>query len=94
MVWLLWRGCRSMGDAARFDDRFKSRIWRIVVASGVMGAVLIGLVGLVGSAFGGAGARYLALAVVVVIGMASYFFVGQLIGAFRLSDFKAAVRRG
>jgi len=37
--------------------------------------------------------RYFVLALLVAIGIASYFAIGQVIGAFRLSEFKAAVRR-
>lgn len=94
MVWLLWRGSRSMGDAARFDGRFKSRLWRIVLASVGMAGVLVFVVLLVGPALGVPTVRYAALAIVVIAGMGSYFAIGQLIGAFRLSEFKAAVRRG
>ncbi len=94
MVWLLWRGSRSMGDAARFDARFKSRIWRILLASVMMGGLLIVAVLAVGPALGLPGVRYPALAFVVIIGMVGYFVIGHLIGAFKLSEFKAAVRRG
>lgn len=94
MVWLLWRGSRSMGEAAQLDARFKRRIWRILVSSGLMGGVLIMAVLLVGPALGMAGVRYGALAFIVLIGMASYFWFGHLLGAFRFADFKAAVRRG
>ena len=94
MVWLLYRGSRDMGDAARFDDRFKSRLWRIILASALMGGVLMLGVLLVGPALGLAGVRYAALAFIVLLGMGSYFGLGQLLGAFRLSEFKAAVRRG
>jgi putative peptidoglycan lipid II flippase len=40
MVWLLLRGRRGMGDVARFDERFRRRLWRIVAASVLMGAGL------------------------------------------------------
>lgn len=93
MVWLLWRGSRSMGEAAAFDTRFKHRLWRIILASGLMGGVLIVAVLLVGPALGMAGVRYAALAFVVSVGMGGYFIIGQIIGAFRLSEFKAAMRR-
>ena len=43
--------------------------------------------------FGAGALRYLALAILVGTGMASYFLIGHLIGAFRLSEFKAALRR-
>ena len=83
-----------MGDAARFDARFKSRIWRILLASFMMGGLLIVAVLAVGPALGLPGVRYPALAFVVIIGMVGYFVIGHLIGAFKLSEFKAAVRRG
>ena len=94
MVWLLWRGSRDMGDAARFDARFKHRLWRIMLASGLMGGLLVMAVLLVGPALGMATIRYAALAFVVFVGIFGYFAIGQLIGAFRLSEFKAAMRRG
>ena len=58
-----------------------------------MGGVLIVAVLLVGPAMGMAGVRYAALAFVVSVGMGGYFIIGQMIGAFRLSEFKAAMRR-
>ncbi len=94
MVWLLWRGSRNMGEAARFDQRFKHRIVRIVMASVLMGGLLWLAVLLVGPALGLPVVRYGALALVVAVGIGGYFGLGQLLGAFRLSEFKAALRRG
>ncbi|SLN51952.1 murein biosynthesis integral membrane protein MurJ [Pseudooctadecabacter jejudonensis] len=93
MVWQLWRGSRTMGTAARFDARFKYRFWRIVFAALLMGGLLMVAVLLVGPALGIAGVRYGALAFVVVVGIAGYFALGQLLGAFRLSEFKSSLRR-
>ncbi len=93
MVFLLWRGSRAMGPEADLDARFKQRIMRIVVASAVMGGALYG------ASLGLSGwletetIRYLALAILVVLGMVSYGAVGQAIGAFRLTEMKAALRR-
>jgi len=93
MVLQLWLGARSMGDAARFDVRFKGRIGRIVTAAVLMGAVLF-LTGLIiGPLYGVAGWRYLALALTVAIGIGSYFKLGQMLGAFSLAEIKDAVRR-
>jgi putative peptidoglycan lipid II flippase len=39
------------------------------------------------------GLRYAALAVLISIGIFSYFAIGHLLGAFRLSDFRRAARR-
>ncbi len=90
----LYIGARSMGEAARFDDRFRRRIWRIVLASVVMGFVLwtvqVSMLPFLMSPT----VRYPALAILVLIGMATYGAAGQFLGAFRLSEFRRALRRG
>ncbi|MDW4499000.1 murein biosynthesis integral membrane protein MurJ [Sulfitobacter sp. D35] len=94
MVALLAVGARRYGDVARFDARFHRRIWRIVAASAIMGAALwLGNLAL-GPALGIAWWRVLALALLIVIGIVTYFGAGQLIGAFRLAEFRSALRRG
>lgn len=94
MVLLLWRGSRSMGQAARFDGRFRARIWRIVLASFLMGGCLWMSLLVLGPMLGTPGIRYLGLALLVGAGILSYFGFGQLFGAFRLSEFRSAMRRG
>ena len=93
MVWLLLRGARGFGEVARFDDRFRKRIWRIVIASALMGAVLWGGSVLLTPFFGLGGWRWLALLLLLSVGALSYFGLGQLLGAFRLSELKTALRR-
>ncbi len=93
MTGLLWRGARRMGEDTRFDRRFWSRSVRIVAASWLMGAVMLGVVIVIGPMFGAGKLRYLALAILVGSGMATYFAIGHLLGAFRLSEFRAAMRR-
>lgn len=93
MVWQLWRGSRGMGQAARFDDRMRRTLPRIVAAALIMGACLwVGQLAL-GPALQTAGWRYPALGALVVLGAVSYFGTGGLIGAFSLSDFRSALRR-
>ena len=92
-VLLLWRGARDMGEAATWDDRFRRRVWRIVGASLGMGAVLWIAQMLLGPFFGSPGLRYLALALLIAVGIASYAVLGQALGAFRLSEFKRNLRR-
>ena len=94
MVWMLARGARPMGEVARFDPRFRNRIWRIFAASAVMGAVLWGVNLLIGPLITAPGWRYLALLILVGSGMASYFAAGQALGAFALHEFRASLRRG
>ena len=93
MVWLLARGGRHMGEAAQFDDRFRRRLWRICAASVGMGVCLwIGMLAL-GPMLGMAGIKFVALALLVVLGMVSYYVIGTAIGAFALSDIRGAVKR-
>ncbi|MFV2053620.1 murein biosynthesis integral membrane protein MurJ [Aliiroseovarius sp. YM-037] len=93
MFALLRAGSRKMGEAAQFDARFKRRVWRIVAASALMGAMLVLTMLLIGPMFGIDGWRYLALLILIGIGMISYALIGHWIGAFRLSDFRNAMRR-
>lgn len=94
MVAQLGFGARRFGAVTQLDSRFKRRIWRICLASVGMG-FLLWLANLALSPlFVSGGWRYLALAILVVLGMLGYFGLGALIGAFRLSDFRSALRRG
>lgn len=94
MVLCLALGTRPMGDVARFDTQLKRRIWRICLASGAMGFILWSASASMSTFLGMAGWRYLALALLVVIGAITYFAIAHLIGAIRLSELKGAMRRG
>jgi putative peptidoglycan lipid II flippase len=94
MVWLLMRGARPLGDVARFDARFHRRIWRIVAASGLMGAVLWGMNLVLSPLLEVGGLRWLALLLLIGIGSVAYFGIGHVLGAFRLHEFGKAFRRG
>lgn len=93
MVVLLWLGSRKMGISARLDRRFRTRIWRITAASLLMGVVLIAAQLVLNPMFVAGAWRYLALILLVLVGLFSYFGIGQLIGAFNISDFRRSVRR-
>ena len=93
MVGQLWWGARDMGDAARYDARFKARIWRIFAACVIMGGVLWGAAALMAPWLATPAVRYFALAGLIGLGVVSYFGTGQMVGAFRLQDFRRATRR-
>ncbi|MFY0692337.1 MAG: murein biosynthesis integral membrane protein MurJ [Paracoccaceae bacterium] len=93
MAGLLWVYAHRFGAAAEFDERFRSRVPRIILASVLMGAVLYLLYLVLGPLFGMAGWRYLALAVLLGAGGLSYALSAQALGAFRLRDIRAALRR-
>ena len=93
MVWQLARGARGFGDVARFDAQFRRRLWRIVLASMLMGAVVWGIAHLLGPVLSIGGWRWLALLVLVGLGAAAYGLIGQGLGAFRLQDIRQGLRR-
>ncbi len=93
MLAQLWFGSRAMGPEARLDARFAARVPRIIAASALMGGLLAGVAWQLAGPLQTGGLRYLALAGMVGAGVAGYFAIGTLIGAFRLSDFRSAVRR-
>ncbi|MBM9595269.1 murein biosynthesis integral membrane protein MurJ [Roseitranquillus sediminis] len=93
MVVLLWRGSRDMGAAATLDERFVARLPRILAASAVMGACLLGAEALLAPALAEPLWRYAALAILVTAGLASYAAAGALFGAFSPRDFRLATSR-
>lgn len=93
MTLQLWRGSRAMGEAARPDDRFRARLPRIIAASTVMGVWLWGVEAALADQLSAQGHRYWALAVLVLSGMAVFGLAALLLGAFRLSDFRAGFAR-
>ncbi|MDQ2094668.1 murein biosynthesis integral membrane protein MurJ [Rhodalgimonas zhirmunskyi] len=93
MVALLTRGARPMGEEARFDARFHRRLLRIIAASLLMGGVLWAANLALGPMLEAAGWRYFGLLLLVGSGLVSYGLFGQLLGAFRLSEFRSALRR-
>lgn len=92
MVGQLSRGRRDFGEVAQFDNRFRSRIWRICAASVAMGAMLFLGEILLGPFLGEPGLRYVALALLVFIGMGSYFAFARLFGAFSLRELRSTMR--
>ena len=93
MVWLLWRGSRSMGEAARPDARFVRRVWRIVVAAAVMGVCVYLAAELLTPLLEISRLRIVTLVALILTGFVAYFWIGARIGAFAMADFRDALRR-
>ena len=88
LVILLAIGGRRLGPVARFDARFRSRVWRVMVASILMGGALWGTMIALEPLLEREGVRYIALIVLIFVGILIYAAVGHAIGAFRLSEFR------
>jgi putative peptidoglycan lipid II flippase len=93
MVGLLRHGARGYGDVAKFDDRFKTRLIRMVLASLIMGVALWGAAMALQPFLELGWWRALALMALILVGIVTYFGAGQALGAFHLAEFKAAMRR-
>lgn len=93
MAWLLWRYAREFGEAAQFDDRFRKRMPRIILASILMGIVLYGMMILLISPLALPVWRVAALAALLVTGGVSYALFGKWLGAFNPGEFRSALRR-
>ncbi len=93
MVLQLWFGSRAMGDAVVLDARLRDRAWRIAAAALGMGACLWGAAQALEPLLEMGRLRYLALVLLVSLGIASYAALGLALGAFRVADLRGAVRR-
>ena len=94
MVLLLWLGTRRMGQVAEPDARLRARLPRILLASVLMGAALWAYGWLAGPLFAPGGQKALGLLGLMVLGIVSYFGLGNLLGGFGFREFRGAMRRG
>jgi len=93
MVAQLVRGARGYGEVVRFDAQFHRRLWRIVLASGLMGAVLWGAGAALGPLLAMGGWRCLALLALIGAGAVTYGVAGQVLGAFSMAEIRDRMRR-
>ncbi len=93
MVAQLVRGARGYGEVVRFDAQFHRRLWRIVLASGLMGAVLWGAGAALGPLLAMGGWRWLALLALIGAGAVTYGVAGQVLGAFSMAEIRDRMRR-
>jgi putative peptidoglycan lipid II flippase len=93
MFFLLKHYAKDFGDAAKFDVRFRRRVPRIIMASMLMGWALWGTFLLLQPVFEMRLWRHLAFFTMLGVGLASYIWFGQKIGAFKITDFKRAVKK-
>ena len=91
MVGQLWWGTRTMGQAARADARLRRTLPRIILSSVLMAASLWFMRHWLEAAAVG---RVPGLAILVFGGAAIYFTLAFATGAYKLSELKAAMRRG
>lgn len=94
MTGLLWFGTRNMGTAAWFDERFRRTFPKIIIAISGMGGMLYLVQTMMGTFFETPGLRYLALAILVGVGMTSYAILLLGTKAYSFAEIKALIKRG
>ncbi|SEK49915.1 murein biosynthesis integral membrane protein MurJ [Pacificibacter marinus] len=92
MVILLWVGKKSMGDDVTADAQLRHRTPRILIAAIAMGGILYAAQIALAPLFDVS--RLLATVMLIILGIISYFGIGQAIGALNLRDIKSSVKRG
>jgi putative peptidoglycan lipid II flippase len=92
-VVILWILSRKMGEAAQLDARFATRLPRIIGASLFMGVILVVCSRFLDDMLHQGGLRYLALLILVTIGIATYFVVVDRLGGLKLAELKRNMRR-
>lgn len=92
MVWLLWRGSRQMGRAATLDRSLWRRLARTGLAVIGMGFALAIAAHYLEPTLFTPGLRYPALALLVGTGIAAYFGLAHVLGAFRFDEIRRAMR--
>lgn len=93
MLVQLWWGTRRMGDAAAVDDRLRRAIPRLVLACCAMAVALVIGTRLLGNMLAHPTLQYLALAGLVALGAGVFGAAALALGALRISDVRAALRR-
>ncbi len=88
---LLWRGTRRFGAEIAVDERLAHRWPRILAASLVMGAIILGLAE--AQVAYAPDWRVAGLIVIVALGALSFAAAALALGAVRPGDLRAALRR-
>ena len=93
MIFLLWKGSREMGNAARFDTRLLRTLPRIAAATAVMGLALYYFAEFSSVRFDAEGIRYVALLALVVAGVAIYGICLLIFGVIELKKISTLFKR-
>ncbi|MCL5776614.1 murein biosynthesis integral membrane protein MurJ [Limibaculum sp. FT325] len=89
---LLWRGARRLDGGIDVDPRLAARAPRILAASLLTGLAALGMAEWL--SIHAPGMRAAGLGVIIAVSAAFYFTAATRLGAFRLADLRASMRRG
>ncbi|MCY4207394.1 MAG: murein biosynthesis integral membrane protein MurJ [Roseovarius sp.] len=93
MVWLLIGGSRKYGKIAHFDDRFHSRIWKIIAVSVLTGVFLFSSSLILTPYFEIPGWRWLVLILLFLLNIILFFVVCFFLKVMNMSELSEALHR-
>ena len=93
MLLLLKNSSKKYGSATQIDSRNKRVIPRIVIASLIMGSLLLITNLLLSTTFFDVRNKYVVLLIMMFAGGFSYILIGQLIGAFSVKEIKSYFKK-
>ena len=74
MIFLLWNGCKKMGDSSRIDARLKRNLPFIILSSILMGLIIYIVQYFLNNSLHTPNIRYLMLTILIFSGIISYLF--------------------
>jgi putative peptidoglycan lipid II flippase len=93
MLLLLKNSSKKYGPATQIDSRNKRVIPRVVIASLIMGSLLLITNHLLSTTFFDVRNKYVVLLIMMFAGGFSYILIGQLIGAFSIKEIKSYFKK-
>lgn len=93
MLLLLKNSSKNYGPATQIDSRNKRVIPRVVIASLIMGGLLLITNHLLSTTFFDVRNKYVVLLIMMFVGGFSYILIGQLIGAFSFKEIKSYFKK-
>ena len=82
MIFLLWNGCKKMGDSSRIDARLKRNLPFIILSSILMGMVIYIVQYFLNNSLHTPNIRYLMLTILIFSGIISYLFFINFFNVF------------
>ena len=93
MIFLLWNGCKKMGDSSRIDARLKRNLPFIILSSILMGMVIYIVQYFLNNSLHTPNIRYLMLTILIFSGIISYLFFINLFGIIPKQGLRAMIKK-
>ncbi|MDB4096112.1 murein biosynthesis integral membrane protein MurJ [Amylibacter sp.] len=93
MIFLLWSGCRGMGQATKIDFRLKKNLPLIITSSILMGIIIYLVQLILINNLNAPNIRYFSLFILIFSGIISYIFFINLFGVISKKDIRKFIKK-